>query len=678
MAFNNKTAQAATHVKLTAIGRQLLAQGALTFTGFSVGDSEMDYASTEAASLTPQQVMVLRPVDSQPAVKYPILAQPGDSTPIAPLSEKIGQEIVVRNTAPSRGPFRRDGSGPQDLFDITPVTDGKVTVIKGHTSTTATGTDTLTVEAGLPITPGDWLFINWVNQWSTTQVVTGTTYQLSEDAGLVVLQYRVKSYSGTNVVVDRPTPRTSETSPVFILPGGDAINDVYGHSDPVAFWNEDTLGFEPTPPVTSNTVGMWNLNIVYGESLIGTTGGFQYGGYPSNKYAGIRQYLGFTEIGKPVGLLHYSNHVVHNLYGESLTATSVKVTLPTVLWWGQSEGKAGLVCTTDSARQRTAAPTANGHVLIYHHLMDEDSRILGRVYPALKLIALQDAELIAALSAKSNRNWTLPPFNYINVGGVPSSSSNQSIGLGSGTSKALFITYAFENDTTGTWNDTQGYPYQPALPCQYIKELSVSLSQLQYLEFKLSEAELVHLRDAASVEDGEGAGFTAQRLVLLFQEVNAGSRPAADTWIRLDVTSRLLPAVTTGTPLSRTALGGLYKIPGADFIAARTSALSTSFYRLPAVGVAAGGLTFGEETYLLGNVETDIEGLVFRTSFLLNLPDGAYATSSNPTWSNGDPVAITELAIHDSFNNVVAVGKPTDPQVKAAALPLYLEATLDF
>lgn len=677
MAFTNKTEQAATHVKLTAIGRQLLAQGQLTFAGFAVGDSEVDYASMEAASLTPAELQVLRPVDAQPTIKWPILAQPGDAGFIAPLSGKIGQEVTIQNTAPSRGPFRRVGDGPLNLLDITLPSGGKVSVIKGYTTLQASGTASLTVAAALPIAAGDFVLIHWVNSYGSTPTISGNTYAIGDDSGAALLLYRVVSYSGTTLVLDRPTPRVSETSNAFILPGGDAINDVYGSADPVAFWNEDTLGFEPTPPVTSATVGMWNLNIVYGESVLGTAAGFQYGTYPSNSYGGLRRYLGYSEVRKPIALLHYSNHVVHNLYGESLKATSVKVTLPTVLWWGQSEGKTGLVCVTDTDRNRAGTTTATGHVLIYHHLMDEDQRLIGRVYPALKLITLDDPELVAAVSAKSNRNWTLPPFNYINVGGVPSSSSNQSIGLGDGVSKELHVTYALETDATGTWAEEQGYGYQPALPCQYIKELSVSLSQLRYLEFKLSESELQHLQDADSVDTALGGGFTAQRLVLLFQEVNAGSRPAPDAWIRLDVTSRLAPAVTSGHMLKRSALGALYQIPAADFVAARANALANGFYTLPAMG-ASGGLTFGEETYLLGNVDTDIEALVFRTSFLLDLPEGAYATSSNPTWTSGDAVAITEIGIYDSFNNLVAAGKPSDPFVKTAATPLYLDATLDF
>ena len=50
----------------------------------------------------------------------------------------------------------------------------------------------------------------------------------------------------------------------------------------------------------------------------------------------------------------------------------------------------------------------------YYHLWDDNPNIngfpnrVGKVWPDLKMITFDDDEIIASLSYKSNRNWTLP------------------------------------------------------------------------------------------------------------------------------------------------------------------------------------------------------------------------------------------------------------------------------
>ena len=98
-------------IKMTEIGRQLLAQGQLTFSYWGIGDSEINY-DREAIVDVNQSVpalsastRILKPFDQQPNLKYFITK---DSTTIhSPLTDgnKHVIKAVVNNKAEERGFF---------------------------------------------------------------------------------------------------------------------------------------------------------------------------------------------------------------------------------------------------------------------------------------------------------------------------------------------------------------------------------------------------------------------------------------------------------------------------------------------------------------------------------------------------------------------------------------------
>lgn len=696
MAYNLSADQAAYRVKLTAVGRQLLAQGKLGFTGFAVGDSEVNYKLLGATGLAYDALKVLRPVDNQPDLKYPIPPAPGASI-IAPLSGKVGEQHVIRNVAPSRGPFRvGTANAPLNTLDTTlPATvNAPVNFVKDAFSVLASGTKVVDCGTTTPkAAVGDWLLVHWIppQRTSVTAPIT-PTYLFSPTNPGVYLLYRITVLAGASLTLDREVPRyvSASRSPAFVLPGGEAVDAVYGLANSVNDWNEDTLAFVPTPPVASSAVGVWNFNVVYGDPVLGSALNFPFSSYGSNAYLGARTYLGYPSSGAPIALVHYSNHVVHNLYGESLVPETVKLTLPTVLWWGDPTGGGGLVLTTSPVRQLQTGGSATFQ-LVFHELQDPQGRGVGRVYPSQKLLVLDDPELIAALSAKSNRNWTLPPFDYISVGSAAVPVNGRLYDLNErypdgdldGTKKTLHVSYALLENRAKTWDASVGYGYRSGLPCQYISHVDQGLNEIQYFEFKFSTATLAHLKVGASMTGG--GGYTAQKLVLLYQETKTGGHPSADAWIPYDITSQLIPAPVSQGAIDPVSLGVINRVSAAALIAnsatvvAAVAASSTTvgYYNLNELGDST-DLSFGEERVLVGNVDASIEAIAFRTSFLLNLPEATYATSTNPTWDASSSIAISELGIYDSDDNLVAIGKTTYPLEKVGAQPLFLEVSLDF
>ena len=91
----------------------------------------------------------------------------------------------------------------------------------------------------------------------------------------------------------------------------------------------------------------------------------------------------------------------------------------------------------------------------YYQLWDDNANIngipnrVGKVWPDLKMITFDDDEIIASLSYKSNRNWTLPaPETGLIVPNIITSSLGD--GLLDNSNEYLYVTYRFTNNLSFT------------------------------------------------------------------------------------------------------------------------------------------------------------------------------------------------------------------------------------
>jgi large repetitive protein len=89
-------------------------------------------------------------------------------------------------------------------------------------------------------------------------------------------------------------------------------------------------------------------------------------------------------------------------------------------------------------------------------------------------------------------------------------------------------------------------------------------------------------------------------------------------------------------------------------------------------------LVFGEETILLGNVRTKIEEEVEKCKHVIVLSAMSFYESTNPTWSTGKPIHITEVGIYDGNNNLVAIGKINKPILKVDTAIAVLQVDMEF
>lgn len=164
--------------------------------------------------------------------------------------------------------------------------------------------------------------------------------------------------------------------------------------------------------------------------------------------------------------------------GETGQARNFRIDLPTLMWHKSTDGNIGESFYVDPPGYNnlnlfeynyissTPDDTMNDPGLRYYHLWDTNTNTngypnrVGKVWPDLKLVTFDDDEIIAAMSYKSNRNWTLPGPKLGLI--VPNTFNNSGTELGilSGESETLWVTYRFDSDD-----------FTQSLHCNYYTEI---------------------------------------------------------------------------------------------------------------------------------------------------------------------------------------------------------------
>jgi hypothetical protein len=678
--------------KLTAKGREKIARGTLTWGFWSLGDSEVDYNNI---SLVPSELgalNILKPKDYQPNPKTFI--EQLDCSILLPISaaERQTVECCVKNKAIERGFF----SGTTD--DLITSSDylrtyGQVLLTQFNGSSTI---DIGTVD----FEDGDYIL------FKITKPTVGVLSYEETEAPVLYLWYKIeKTPLSTIITVDRQLPYFAFLTDIavnfYIFPKGESITEFYGSGSTIPYWNPETLEFLSTCDVTQDDVNVLNLNNVWSESMVGTQPTNEdYTFFGSMDYIGQKEYLGynidcpevvvetndcedklssvFDDYIKGIGIIHFSNLNISNDYGEKFFIDEdnpLIIKMPTVMWHQRWFGGSGVgnVIGMNFVTTGDTIEVANSNIK-YFDLVEDPTLInpsgtpisVGRVYPDLKIVTIHDEELLATMSYKASRNFTLPrldgrmifPLNGLNTGVLPKG-------------KTMYMTYTLEA--------TNGLQY--ILPQQKFTKFINNSKYDRDIEFTLEDTGLLpYMRQ---IEQGgyDGLGFYAHRFKVLVQIVdNPDDRPVVDNWTAINYTNN---AITSATSYSiNPLLLENQNIQQTGFILTTTKLATGSLYNLNVLNIPMANcpedLQFGDERFFFGNLETSIGACIYRTVFKLVIDVNSFVKSSNPTWSEGDDLYFTEIGIYDESQELVAITKMSRPIKMDRDTKFALELSLDF
>jgi len=327
-----------------------------------------------------------------------------------------------------------------------------------------------------------------------------------------ILTYKVIEVCSGYIRVDRDTPNYSYLNDgcfarTIVYPP--TLTSLYDSVTPLNHWSNDVINFETVCYTDELDVKVWNMNIPWSENPAGlnSANNKDYTQFGSINYLGSKEYFGYAsssgqtdtsfvyyydsldnivrlepEEQKAIAIIHYTNQTVDLFYGEKFAlepfddttddttgqARNFKVHIPWLMWhknpeccygqtfWVDPPGYENLKIfeTGPYYLKSTKNPDMNDPGIRYYNLYDTNTNFdglpnrVGKVFPDSKIIIFDDEEIVAAMSYKSNRNWTLPaPQISLITPNTCGQDNNTTIGILTGISESLYVTYRFTNDT---------------------------------------------------------------------------------------------------------------------------------------------------------------------------------------------------------------------------------------
>ena len=518
--------------------------------------------------------------------------------------------------------------------------------------------------------------------------------------------------TGYTLTLDRAVPDYSDIAPggsiarALIYPSG--MTQLYDFITPAPYWETDALNFETPCDVTNreNTV-IWNMNIPWSVSPAGVFSSQceDYTQYGSVSYIGTKEYLGYQEPSgqtnnilvyyynsfdekiivppaqqKAIAIIHYTNQDIDHVYGEKFAtvpfdpqnptentglARHFKLTMPTLMWHkstGATIGETFFIdppgydnlCVPEYIKS-TKNVDMNDPGIRYYNLWDTNPdssgnlNRVGRVFPDSQIVVVDDEEIIAAMSYKANRNWTIPaPKLSLLTPNTCFSNGQTASGILSNDIQKMWVTYRL--DSTGFTNSLHCNYYSviagPGLDCH---------NDTQNVAVRFGD-------EFPFLSDGSLTGFSANSIKLICQIVSGDTQPSPTSWVEIDVTNDISGSTVNGYLTVSGLTGTTFQITS-DLYNNGVSYDLSNYIDIPLNG-QPDVLNFGDEFYFYGNLETDISATIYEMRYLINLGRNQFTNTSNPTWTSGTTSYVTEIGLFDDNKDLLVISKLQSPQLR--------------
>ena len=383
---------------------------------------------------------------------------------------------------------------------------------------------------------------------------------------------------------------------------------------------------------------------------------------------------------KAIAIVSYTNQSINNYYAEkfafepydSLNPGAVgqgrnfKVTLPTLMWHkttGSTIGQTFYVDPVGFESYELFEPSymlskkdedMNTPGMRYYHLWDTNPNTdgypnrVGKVFPDSELIVFDDDEIVASLSYKSNRNWTLPAPKLGLITPNICNTGFDTVGILSADTEYLWVTYRF-NSTA----------YTNSLHCNYYSKIQGPSSGCSLTSQNVT---LRFGNEFPFMTQSCSSGFTANKMSVLVQKTSGDTNPDPAQWIEIDVTPDLSGTLVGGYLTASGITGTTFTISQNDYSSGTTYDLN-NYIDIPMNG-ETNKMNFGDEYFFYGNVDTDIQATIYEMKYAVNLPEEQFTNSSNPTSSISQNKYVTEIGLYNSDNDLMILSKLQYPVLR--------------
>jgi len=722
MGYIIKNTSGLINTRLTDVGRRNISQGSFQISYFSIGDSEVNYTAVPSYSVTNNNILMPAfnaqndngvPQSNKENIKYPLFVKgiTGNTYGIPFMDSNID---YIYNSQVPYGFFVTGNTYPfsaqtSSAYTVTSNYVVEMNTLSGQTSGVSITYDFAASTTGTP-SIGDFI----------TFFFDGNGYNTGEFTTSPVLTYKIQDIdpatgtTGTTtwtLTLDRAVPiYTGQSAGVIarclVYPSG--MTELYDTIVP-------TL---PTDECEKESTLIWNMNIPWSESPAGvftsTYEGFNQ--YNSVTYIGTKEYLGYQENSgqtdtsqtfyynsfdekvvvqpkdqKTIAIIHYTNQSIDNVYAEKFAtvpfdpqnpttdpglARNFKLTIPTLMWHKSTGNTTGEVFYIDPPGydlctpyyiKSVPNPDMNDPGIRYYHLYDtnpDDNNNLnriGKVFPDQEIVIIDDEEVVAALSYKANRNWTIPaPQLSLITPNTCFTNNNSGQGVMTNDTQKMWVTYRF--DSTG---------FTDSLHCNYYSSI---LGPTTACTENSQNVAIRFGNEFPFLGTGSTEGFTATSMKIICQLVSGDTRPQPNLWREIDVTDQLSGTTINDFITASGITSQVFQISLEDYTGATTYNLA-NYIDIPQNGQTE-LLNFGDEYYFYGNLQTDVAATIYEMRYLINLGNNQFTTSSNPTFVTGTNPYITEIGLYDSNLDLIVISKLQSPVLRAGIQQFVVK--LDF
>ena len=676
MSYIDKNSNVVISARMTDKGRQLLSKGLLTFDTFRLGDSEIDY-STLGSGYDISLNIDLRAKSNNPDIKTPLFPTSTSTTPdvvIPTLQDNIIQTII---DSPELGFFVTGTTGTSVSYTAQTSTDylyqaDSIVYLSGLTGYTSFvpvrqsssyGSNTYEPKSG------DFMLVKMSNDELSTVLSESV---VDVNTPVPYLWFQVQGTSG-QLSADTLTVEVDRTFPYFDGYAGTNFARAY-------FYPGTGNTFSSGGFYSGGTV--WNMNNVWSYNQEGVDlanyEGFE--SYGSEDFIGSKEYYGYTtEIQNStgntfcnwvnsIGVIHYTNpqtcenqaekKLGQKLYVDTDTSEYPSIVMPTLMWHREVTGTSiGHTFTASGTSKYVTLNDVNTEIE-YYSLADEFGNLVGRLFPDLHTITIDDQELVSAMSYKSNRNWTLPKIN------VELQSSLDGVIDGTQTMYVTYLLTSSSGYTTGL--------HSKYIVCANFEELGGNCppTETKSLNLTFPSGQLPFM------EISGGTGWYADTLYAVVQRTSTGTNPLPNAWKLIDLTSSIDSHVV-GDRINKINLeNSIFTITNTLYTSSATTYNLHDYINIP-LTTEPNLLQFGDEKFFYGNVITKGVTTKYRTKFNFTVSPTQFNTSINPTYNgSGQNVHISEVGVY-SGADLVAIGKMNLPIEKTPNSTVIIEMAFD-
>jgi hypothetical protein len=691
--------------RITQKGRNAIAKGKFDITYYVIGDSEYDYSNpfsgmTGTPNTVPNQ-NIFAPLDKDTNVKYPIKYNESGTIYGTPIS--FNQNVIIRNSIGPAGfvsEYKQTGttisSGSTNTFNVAGINGGTTLQVSKPTGMTYDNCQYIT------------LTLNSLSGASNNRIssnINSFVYKIMGVSGAT---------SGTTqiITVDRTLPVLS------FLPVGISGNVICNKCE-VEYPPSDIDNVcLPFPPNNNDQHNPWTLNIIYGKKPIGLSGETgnsdlrSLSGYTSNKYIGVKEYLGYNSTGqtflnstggtitvptsyknsyneeieivstkqRSIAIVHFSeigdivndpdrffryddyishtgnstNFVAKDSVGNDISDKDYfQVYIPFLLYHRNTGTTYGAVFSMGSEDKYLISKITNSTITKYRDLNDEKGNKVGKVFVNKKIVVFDDPEIVACLDYKSNRKHTLPAPKVF----VTPTTGTTSL-LSTETTK-LYLTYYF---------NITGQTRLNSVPCSYISETTGTTNGSD-VSFSFGN-EFNYM--VASLGDYY-KGFTGNEFFILAQTGTTSGSLNNSNWKKINFTNEVtVPSVITPSSLT----GKTFTLTHQKYTGGTSFDLTSHYSGHNMTFTGNTGPYFGDEQPFPGSIKVVRASDIEEMNFMINLPPNTFSKSQNPTFVSGNNPKITEIALLNSNKETMVMAKTSKPITRSGTQVFSIK--LDF